>query len=863
MAPLDERWPYRADTGERLPGSDGIHVYLAVADCTDIERFLRVLHERCWIAGLGWYMVGAGGQLLDRSIVDRMVGAPERLVFEGGPILDPPLEQDRGSRRPVAVNGDILDTMKACPPLTIAETARLREMKAKAAHRLAPEAAKARTEFINKQASLLAKRTGMSAQAARKTIAQQCDGLLLPDIELPFDDVALACCTVADVLRDPDRFDGATLADPLEGVAYGIGKAKVMRRSDGTPWIHSFAHGRTVYSLKYDARAVRAAIDQADKAEVVSLFIRLVLLAELDGAELESLRNEVCEKAEMNKRTISQMVKEARAKQAAQRKEEARKQRLAARTDPRPIIESPNDDVPWLPVMGMINDVIGKVRTNRPVVRDIDDYMTKALRYAFPSTHAFATAEKNSKAAGSLPVPEQWGLRRLDKMQVAETIERYIDFVDPKDQHSVHLPMQFVSHYVQRDDDVLPTVVTVATLPIVLADGALLAPDGIDRLRGIWFEIQHELRAVVPQPRDCTKDAVRSAMEFLTEEWLCDVDTDYGGKCSAIAAGLSIIERSLLNQRPCFFITAGRRGGGKTTLATMLLLAVTGIHPAASAWSTNEDERRKAILAYFMYGASYLLWDNIKRGAQIDCPHVERSCTSAFYADRKLGVSEMVATAASAIHLFTGNNIAPRGDLASRSLHIRLAVDRPDPENRAFQHPDPIAWTNDHRAQIIGAMYTILLGNQMLETPSDAPCRTRFKMWWRLIGSAVEHAAALNGEAIDFRKLFLAAEEDEEETTALAEALVAMRDEWGHLATFQASHVACLINDDQTNPHSPVLRAFLFGDQPPGFRASTRGIGMRLRLYVDNPVGFGSDIMVLKANKNSVTKTNEFWVQVT
>ena len=49
--------------------------------------------------GFGWYMVGAGGQLLERSIVDRMVGAPERLVFEGAPVLDPPLAQDQESRR--------------------------------------------------------------------------------------------------------------------------------------------------------------------------------------------------------------------------------------------------------------------------------------------------------------------------------------------------------------------------------------------------------------------------------------------------------------------------------------------------------------------------------------------------------------------------------------------------------------------------------------------------------------------------------------------------------------------------------------------------------------------------------------------
>ena len=78
-----------------------------------------------------------------------------------------------------------------------------------------------------------------------------------------------------------------------------------------------------------------------------------------------------------------------------------------------------------------------------------------------------------------------------------------------------------------------------------------------------------------------------------------------------------------------------------------------------------------------LYGVPYILWDNIARGSQITCPHVQRSCTAKFYIDRKLGVSEAVATAGSTIHIFTGNNISPRGDLASRSLGIRINVDRP------------------------------------------------------------------------------------------------------------------------------------------------------------------------------------------
>ena len=280
----------RADTGEALPGSDGVHVYVAAKDGADSERFLRALHDRCWLAGFGWMMVSTSGALLERSIVDRMVGGPERLVFEGGPVLVPPLQQDKESRRPIAVDGVALDTVAVCPPLSIVERARLDELKARERERLAPEMAKAREAFVEAQAKKLVARTGMSENAARQVIIRQCEGVLRPDVVLPFDDPALAGRTVGDVLADPERYEGETLADPLEGVAYGRCVAKIMRRADGTPWIHSFAHGRTIYELKHDAASVRKAMEQAAKDEVVATFALLAAGADLDAVELAELR---------------------------------------------------------------------------------------------------------------------------------------------------------------------------------------------------------------------------------------------------------------------------------------------------------------------------------------------------------------------------------------------------------------------------------------------------------------------------------------------------------------------------------------------------------------------------------------------
>jgi hypothetical protein len=45
--------------------------------------------------------------------------------------------------------------------------------------------------------------TGMAAQVAAEVIARWCNGVLLPDVVLPFDDQDFQGMTVGDVLADP------------------------------------------------------------------------------------------------------------------------------------------------------------------------------------------------------------------------------------------------------------------------------------------------------------------------------------------------------------------------------------------------------------------------------------------------------------------------------------------------------------------------------------------------------------------------------------------------------------------------------------------------------------------------------------
>jgi hypothetical protein len=870
------------DTGEAIQGSGGVHIFVLVKNGGDIERTLKVLHARCWLQGLGWSMVGASGQLLERSIIDRSVGAGERLVFEGAPILDPPLAQDERRRRPVAREGEALDTLSACPPLTITEDVRLAELHTREKVRLAPEIGRAREAFIANRVCQLASKRNISLHEARKITERQTDGVLLPYVDLSFDDAVFSGAAVVDVLVDPGKFAGATMADPLEGPAYGYTKAMVLLRGDGSPFINSFAHGGMVYELKLDYRAVEETLNKAPRDQVVENFLRLVLVADLDPLEMDRLRNLASELGGTSKRFLDAQVKRVREEQAAAKAKDQRERSTAERLDPRPQIPVPLYDAPWLPQMAVLNDVLGKARGSEPPMRNIGGALTAVRVRRVTNMHAFNSlgANQEEPEEARLPAAEQPLLTQLSEAEVAELIERHIDYID-KTGRSVRLGSGFVYHFSVRDDDALPLVVAVATLPIVLRGGILLKGPGLDRDYGIVFRVPANLLSILPKKEDCTASAVAEAMRFLCDEWLVDVAATYRGKCVLIAAALTIIERSLLPDRPTFWVIAGRRGGGKTTTLIMLLIAVTGVRPPAAAWSPNEEERRKALLAYLLEALPAILWDNIPKGSQISCPHIERSCTSDVYSDRKLGVSQTIAVSAASINLFTGNNVGPSGDLASRSLQVRLEVDRHDPENREFAHPDPIAWTETYRGRILAALYTIAL----CQPDADVRPQTRFKTWWTLVGYPVEFAAHQHKKHVDalvmdahttgapevfsFKDLFITQEQDDEDSASLADALALLAAKWPNAGKFKAAAVASMMNVDNRDflrsesekEAAMTLREVLFADLAPNQTVSAKSTGRRLKRHVGGPVQHEGRTLCPKVESDTHTKSSNFYVE--
>jgi hypothetical protein len=238
------------------------------------------------------------------------------------------------------------------------------------------------------------------------------------------------------------------------------------------------------------------------------------------------------------------------------------------------------------------------------------------------------------------------------------------------------------------------------------------------------------------------------------------------------------------------------------------------------------------------------VWDNVLLGTAISSPAIEASLTMPTIAGRVLGLSEKGEAPATTIQFFTGNNIAPAGDMASRSFVIPLDVGRPDPENREFKHPDPYRWTLDHRGAILRALYKLLVWN--LQRGADrSNAKTRFKQWWALCGAPIE---ALAG--VDLARILTSRESEDTQVTALAMLLGSLRTQFGE-QYFTAQEVKDFGDSSDISDRMPgqSIRGLLEEATSKPFPRHVVGAGpwgQRLGMIVGKPVAIDDSVLTLE-----------------
>jgi hypothetical protein len=801
------------DTGVRFQGSDGQHNYVLAQDGSDIPRALRALHDRCCLHALGWFLIGSVGQLLERSIIDAAVRSSEHLAFEGPPDVVPPLLQDQDTRVCLPFAGVAIDTRTAIPDLSQAEKQMLQVLKENQRQALEPLAQPIRAAADQRLVEDLIARTGMPRTHAIRQVQARHRGVLGPEIMLTTD--YHGAVSVGQILADPEKYIGETLCDPLEGPAYGYTKAQVRRsaRQPGRVFINSFAHGGATFDLTHDVHSARRLLAATPEAELGNVLCEVVACADLEEDETRQLLTFCAERApKIGLRVFTRRLKDDRLRRDKARRAAVEMARQAAGAiDQRQRRPCPPTDGEVTPVVRDVDRVLSEDDSEYPPMRRPGGSLVEVRLQVPFDMHQLTSDTGNAEPDAKLiPPPPELLMETMTPTTVNMLIERY--FIWEKTDNDGNFlynsgpAERFLQAFMQLNptESGLPHIRSVVTAPMILANGDVLDGVGLDRSNGLYYAIEPSLRDCLPQG-EITSDDVQREMRFLLDEWLGDVLTDAKGKLIAISMGLSIIQRHLLDQRPAFLITAGQRGGGKTTLIHMTVMAALGRMASAAAWSTEPEERRKALFSYFLQGVAAIAWDNLPTGTAIACAHIEESLTSPTYTDRILSFSKSGTTLTSAIQMFSANNATFSGDMASRGLRIRLETDDPHPEDRAVKHSDPIGWTQANRARLLRAFYTSLI-YACRERPANQEAKTRFKRWWNLVGWPVELAASLVGWPVDFSELFKESEEQDSVVHGVVAALRLLSGQFGSVergsntpdnVRFMARDIGRLIKDGE------------------------------------------------------------------
>jgi hypothetical protein len=295
--------------------------------------------------------------------------------------------------------------------------------------------------------------------------------------------------------------------------------------------------------------------------------------ARLEPDELNQIKKMVAERAGAGVRDINARIKaanEGRAKNEAERADANRP------VDERVVFPVPAQNAELTPVMQRIDSALSAVKGPEPPMRNSSGALCEIRTRHVAGLHTLMSRQEgDGDVVDRIPAPAEPLLPELDVDNTLLAIEQHIRF-EHTDKHgvtsNVQLPAPFARTYRTYNLSALPIVTGVATAPLITETG-VLATNGLDRERGLYFAMHPMLLRTVPEPGTVSDEDANRAFRFLADDWLCDVSTDQVGMALIIVSALTVLERLLLPERPAFMITAGQRGGGKTTLTNMISLA--------------------------------------------------------------------------------------------------------------------------------------------------------------------------------------------------------------------------------------------------------------------------------------------------
>jgi hypothetical protein len=286
----------------------------------------------------------------------------------------------------------------------------------------------------------------------------------------------------------------------------------------------------------------------------------------------------------------------------------------------------------------------------------------------------------------------------------------------------------------------LPVLHRIISTPVLRPDGTLLQTPGYDLATGFFLADSGHLDPIPDKP---TADQVAESLEFLLDVFLAD----FPWRTPADRANyLGLLITPLIRPftralSPFGMIEASMPGSGKTILAGCVGLMVG---QRVLTWTDSEEELRKAITTVLADSVGVVVFDNLAEGEVVESAVLARLVTERQWSDRKLGTNTAANFVNDRLWLATGNNLRTGGDMASRTVWVRLDPNCPRPEARTgFSIPNLDSWILDpaNRAKVLRHLLVLILDWTAHGAPMSrgVPQMRQFTRWAQYLGGFLEH----------------------------------------------------------------------------------------------------------------------------
>jgi hypothetical protein len=396
----------------------------------------------------------------------------------------------------------------------------------------------------------------------------------------------------------------------------------------------------------------------------------------------------------------------------------------------------------------------------------------------------------------------------------------------------------------------LPALRGLISAPVLRPDGTLLQDPGYDPATGYYLTTRTRMDRVPDQP---TPAQVDDACTFLLDKFLAD----FPWRTQADRANyLALLVTPLLRPftralAPFGIVDATMPGSGKTILTSCIGLLVG---QRVLTWTDNEDELRKSITTVLADQVGAVVWDNLVEGTVINSAGLARLITERTWTDRRLGSNTAATFPNDRTWLATGNNLRVGGDMASRSVWVRLDPDCPHPEARSgFSIPNLDTWilNPDNQATVLHHLLVLVVDWCRHGAPisTAVPQMRQFTRWAQYLGGFLEHHGVPS---------FLTNRADtadlDDDANEWAQFLYA----WHKIFSTRPVTARDLRAHAEPEVGRPDPWAGLFPTTPIGRPLTVKSLGRRLT----GQIGRWRGNIVLRSATDTHTNARTYWVQL-